>query len=257
MDPPRNERDQEVEYMRQQVQELTRQLAGIDRGRDESSEEYDQRYGWNSKSIDLKVDIPDFEGKSQPDDFIDRLNIVERVIDYKDVPQNKKVEIIGIKLNKGALVWWEQLRARREKMERPKINIRERMKKKLREKYPPENYLHKLPWTKNRLFRQSSDLKGLLVATSSATSVQDWAYLISAQITSLLNLSEEFYDEDKKYYSESWRKMIGCEQTYFIHVVRHMGKLPPMGDIQLHIDLIPGSSLPNKAAHRTSPKEHE
>ena len=54
--------------------------------------------------FDMKVDIPDFEGKMQPDDFIDWLTTVERIFDFKDVPKNRKVNIVAIKLRKHASI---------------------------------------------------------------------------------------------------------------------------------------------------------
>ena len=57
------------------------------------------------RNNDIKVDIPDFEGKLQPDEFVEWLQTVERVFEYKEVPKDQKVKIVAIKLKKHASIW--------------------------------------------------------------------------------------------------------------------------------------------------------
>ncbi|VFQ83150.1 unnamed protein product [Cuscuta campestris] len=47
---------------------------------------------------DFKVDIPTYEGKNDPDKFLKWLETVERVFDFKDVPEEKKVKLVALKL---------------------------------------------------------------------------------------------------------------------------------------------------------------
>jgi hypothetical protein len=86
------------------------------------------------------VDIPDFEGKMQPDDFIDWLTTVERIFDFKDVPENRKVKVVAIKLRKHASIWWEHLKRQREREGRERITTWAKMKRELKRKYLPDHY---------------------------------------------------------------------------------------------------------------------
>ena len=61
----------------------------------------------------MKVDIPKFEEKMQPDDFIDWLTTMERIFDFKDIPYNREVKIVAIKLRKHASIWREHLKRQR------------------------------------------------------------------------------------------------------------------------------------------------
>ena len=40
------------------------------------------------REFDVNVDIPEFEGRIQPEEFCDWLHTIERVIDFKDVDEN-------------------------------------------------------------------------------------------------------------------------------------------------------------------------
>jgi len=53
---------------------------------------------------DIKIDIPDFEGNLQPDDFLDWLETAERVFEYKEVSEEQKEKIVVVKLKKHASI---------------------------------------------------------------------------------------------------------------------------------------------------------
>jgi len=54
---------------------------------------------------DFRVDIPEFEGQLNPDHFLDWLQTVERVFEYKDVAEDRNVKIVALKLRKYASIW--------------------------------------------------------------------------------------------------------------------------------------------------------
>jgi len=52
----------------------------------------------NVNSNDFRVDILEFEGKLDPKEYLDWLSTIERVFKYKDVPEDKKVKLMTLKL---------------------------------------------------------------------------------------------------------------------------------------------------------------
>ena len=52
----------------------------------------------------FKGEIPKFHGSFKLEDFVDWLNTVERVFDYYEVMDEKKVKLVAICLKKGELL---------------------------------------------------------------------------------------------------------------------------------------------------------
>jgi hypothetical protein len=89
----------------------------------------------------VKIDVPEFSGGLDPNDFMDWLNHVECVFEYHKIPDHKKVKIVGIKLKGRASAWWEQIQTQQVKFGKKKIQDWSKMKKKLQEQFLPFNYL--------------------------------------------------------------------------------------------------------------------
>lgn len=109
----------DMEEIKRVLQQLTDRMARIEtqghnRGRFDGEREENPFHrraplgepgeeGHGNKPFDMKVDLPEFEGRIQPDVFINWLNTVERVFDYKVVSDEDKVKMVAIKLIKKCL----------------------------------------------------------------------------------------------------------------------------------------------------------
>ena len=61
---------------------------------------------------DFKVEILKFEGKVDPEEFLDGLNTVVSVFECNDIPEEKKVRLVALRLHKYVALWWTTLCAK-------------------------------------------------------------------------------------------------------------------------------------------------
>ncbi|KAB5511953.1 hypothetical protein DKX38_028981 [Salix brachista] len=142
------ERD-EIARLQQQVEALTQQLAAAmsqHRGpnpqdMEEESEEDEnpfapqpaQRRPANDESrrweTCLKVDIPEFHGGLQADEYLDWINAVDEVLDFKQVHEDRRVALVATRLRGRAGAWWQQVKKTRTIQGKGKITCWDKMKK--------------------------------------------------------------------------------------------------------------------------------
>ena len=86
------------------------------------------------------MDVPEYDGQSQNDAFLDRLYTVERIFEFKDYSDENRVKLVAIKLKKYASLWLENLRRERERERRRPIRTWEMVKRELRKRCNSDNY---------------------------------------------------------------------------------------------------------------------
>ncbi|XP_022029915.1 uncharacterized protein LOC110930839 [Helianthus annuus] len=110
----------------------------------------------------VKVEVLEFDGKAQPDEFIDWLSTVERIFDLIDIPDKVKVKLVAIKLCKYASLWWDHVKKKRVQEGKSKIETWEKMKKLLREKFLPSNYRQEAFLEYHNLSQRNSTFEDLI-----------------------------------------------------------------------------------------------
>ncbi|KAJ0800640.1 putative nucleotidyltransferase, Ribonuclease H [Helianthus annuus] len=92
------------------------------------------------RSLGLRTEIPEFEGKLLPDDFLDWIQTVERIFDLRDIPDHLKVKLVAIKLKKYASLWWENVQLQRYRAGKHKVTSWDKMKRLLHAKFLPVTF---------------------------------------------------------------------------------------------------------------------
>lgn len=88
----------------------------------------------------FRLDIPEFTGSLNAEDFIDWLNMVEKILDFKQVPDDIGVPLVATHFKNRASAWWSQLKESRRHSGKYRINTWERLKKYMRRSFLPYNY---------------------------------------------------------------------------------------------------------------------
>lgn len=122
----RKEREHQMNALQDQVQELIvsqnhRFEEEINSGGTGGSFARDDKEKSGTRLTDIKVDIPEYDGKMDPDEFLDWMRTVERVFDYKQLTEAHKVKIVALKFRKYASNWWSNVCLQRERSRKDKI----------------------------------------------------------------------------------------------------------------------------------------
>ena len=92
----------------------------------------------------IKVRIPSFQGRNDPDVYLEWERKVELIFECHNYSEEKKVKLAAVEFSDYAIVWWDQFcKERRRYGERPVESWRE-MKQIMRKRFIPSYYYKEL-----------------------------------------------------------------------------------------------------------------
>ncbi|VFQ86099.1 unnamed protein product, partial [Cuscuta campestris] len=143
----------QVEYLAKHVAQLTKLKMSMVQTPEESEDEQEddaesavpsptmRRNNQEKSSSDFKVEIPTFDGKDDPDDFIEWLETIEHVFDYTEVLDDKKVKLVALKFRGYASTWWTNTTTKRKREGKAAIKTWTKMRALLKKKFIPTHYI--------------------------------------------------------------------------------------------------------------------
>lgn len=88
----------------------------------------------------FKVEIPEFHGGVRGDALLDWLVSVEKILEFKRVPNDRRVPLVAMRFRGHAASWWKQMKSTRTRTGKAPIQTWDKLKKHLRNTFLPHNY---------------------------------------------------------------------------------------------------------------------
>ena len=88
--------------------------------------------------------IPSFQGKSDPEAYLEWEKRVELVFECHNYSEVKKVKLTAIEFSDYAIIWWDQLVLNRRRNREHPIETWEEMKTVMRKRFIPSYYYREL-----------------------------------------------------------------------------------------------------------------
>ncbi|XP_057785651.1 uncharacterized protein LOC131003187, partial [Salvia miltiorrhiza] len=101
------------------------------------------------------MNVPPFQGKNDPELYLDWERKVELMFDCHNYSELKKVKLAAIEFSDYALVWWDQMVTSRRRNNEPPIQTWQEMKAVMRKRFVPNHYYREL-FNKLQTLRQGS-----------------------------------------------------------------------------------------------------
>lgn len=89
---------------------------------------------------DILDGLPIYSGSLNGEELLDWIEALNNHFEYKEVAEEKRVNMAKTNLKVSALVWWNMMQEEREQTRRKKINSWERMKIRIKTQFPPLDY---------------------------------------------------------------------------------------------------------------------
>ena len=126
---------------------------GFEDENDHDSVVGDRRYGGRHRKArnqednnlrNIKMKIPSFQGKNDPEAYLERERKVELIFDGHNYFDNKKVKLAAIGFSDYVTVWWDQLVFNMRRNREPVVETWEEMKRVMRKRFVSAYYYREL-----------------------------------------------------------------------------------------------------------------